>query len=297
MRWEPGLNGTIIAPLDAIPTDGVDVMTTPRYIITGSASGIGRSTARLAAEAGAAVCLVDLDGEALSITADQLRAAGHQVETITADLSEPDSPAQVIEEAAEALGGIDALVSNAGAPAVGSLLELTTDRFDFAIAVNTRAHWLLAKAAHPWLAQSRGAIVTTGSLTGWHPSPPLGAYSTAKAAQMMLVKQMALEWGPDGIRCNSVSPGPTMTRMTDGIFNDDDDPRQREMRLRREAHIPLRKVGTADEVANAVMFLAGPLASQITGIDILVDGGLHLSLMPAVGGGAGREIATSYGDN
>ena len=271
-------------------------MSPQRYVITGSASGIGRSAARLAAEAGAAVCLVDLDGDALEETASALRTAGHRVETVTADLSDPDACARVVDEAAAALGGIDALLSNAGAPVVSSLLDLTVDGFQLAIAVNTRAHWLLGKAAHPWLSESRGSIVTTGSLTGWYPSPPLGAYSAAKAAQMMLVKQMALEWGPDGIRVNSVSPGPTMTGMTEGMFNDDEDPRQREMRIRREAHVPLRKLGTADEVAQAALFLAGPLASHVTGVDILVDGGLHLSLMPAVGGGTGRENASTYAD-
>jgi len=265
-----------------------------RYVITGAASGIGRSAARLAVEAGAAVCLIDLNGDALEAAIAEFRAVGHRVEGITADLADPKVPESVIAEAAEKLGGIDALISNAGAPVVASLLELTVENFDFSIAVNTRAHWLLAKAAHPWLSQSRGSIVTTGSLTGWYPSPPLGAYSTAKAAQMMLVKQMALEWGPDGIRCNSVSPGPTMTGMTEGIFNDDEDPRQREVRLSRESHVPLRKLGTADEVAHAAIFLAGPRASHITGVDIVVDGGLHLSLMPAVGGGTGRENASTY---
>ena len=104
----------------------------------------------------------------------------------------------------------------------------------------------------------------------------------------MLVKQLALEWGPEGIRCNSVSPGPTVTGLTEGVFNDMDDPRQRAIRDMRESNLPLRKIGMPADVARAIMFLAGPEASQITGIDLLVDGGMSVVLMPAAGVTAGR---------
>ena len=148
------------------------------------------------------------------------------------------------------------------------------DDFDFSFAVNARATWLLGKAAYPWLKESKGAFVSTNSACGHHPAPPLAAYGAAKAAALMLVKHMALEWGPDGIGVNSVSPGPTMTGMTEGMFNDDSDPKQRAQREYRESKLPLRKLGRPVEVAQALLFLASPEASQITGVDIKVDGGL-----------------------
>ena len=260
-----------------------------RFVITGAASGIGRAVAELAADSGAALCLVDRDDVALNEVAEAVRARAALVEPLSADLADPAVPEQVIAKAAAAMGGIDVLISNAGAPFVAPLAELSTEAFDLSIAINARAAWLLGKAAHRWLKLSGGAIVVTASITGHEPTPPLGAYAAAKAALLMLVQQMALEWGPDGIRCNSVSPGPTMTGMTAGVFNDPADEKQRAMRAHRESFLPLRKLGRPEEVARTLMFLAGPEASQITGVDILVDGGLSLALMPAAGGGTGHE--------
>jgi len=263
-------------------------MTERRFVITGAASGIGRSVAGLAVDAGAAVSLVDVDEARLATFAADLRDRGVRATTIVADLSVADVPRRVIDESAEFLGGIDVLVSNAGAPQAYPLTDLAVEAFDMAVALNVRATWLLGQAAHAWLSESGGNIVATGSTCGHWPAPPLGAYSVAKAGLLMLVKQMALEWGPDGIRCNSVSPGPTMTGLTEGVFNDVNDPKQRAVRELRESRLPLRKIGTAEEVAQAIMFLASPAASQITGIDILVDGGTSVTVLASAGIEAGR---------
>lgn len=263
-------------------------MSERRYVITGAASGIGRSVAELAADTGAALSLVDIDEVGLKVVADSLRDRGARVTTAVADLTDPDVPARIVAESAEFLGGIDVLVSNAGAPQYFRLKDLTVEAFDLAVALNVRATWLLGQAAHPWLAESRGNIVATASTCGHWPAPPQGAYSVAKAGLLMLVKQMALEWGPDGIRVNSASPGPTMTGLTEGVFNDLNDPKQREIREMREARLPVRKLGTADDVAHTIMFLASPVASQITGVDILVDGGTSVTTLAAAGIEAGR---------
>lgn len=259
-----------------------------RFVITGAASGIGRSVAELAADTGAAVSLVDIDVTGLEVIAASLRERGVRVTTIVADLSRAEEPSRVVAESAEFLGGIDVLVSNAGAPVYARLTDLTVDGFDQAVALNVRATWLLGQAAHPWLSESGGNIVVTGSTCGHWPAPPQGAYSVAKAGLLMLVKQMALEWSPDGIRCNSASPGPTMTGLTEGVFNDLRDPKQRAVREMREARLPTRKLGTADDVAHTIMFLASPEASQITGIDILVDGGTSVTTLASAGIEAGH---------
>ena len=255
-----------------------------RVIITGAASGIGRAVAELlAAESGThQLLLTDRDGDGLTAVAGSIGASAG---TCVADLSGPDCGDVIVAAALAHLGGIDAVVSNAGIIAGSPLIEQTVELFERIYAINTRATWLLAKAAYPHLAASRGAFVATASMSATQPTPGLGFYSSSKAALLMLVRQLSLEWGPDGIRCNTVSPGPTYTPMTQAGYAD------AERRASREAMIPLRKLGMADDVANTILFLLGPQAGHITGIDILVDGGMSNNLMPATGSGTGQQAS------
>jgi NAD(P)-dependent dehydrogenase (short-subunit alcohol dehydrogenase family) len=257
-----------------------------RVIVTGAASGIGKATAlRLVRDSAgregkpAQILLVDIAKEKLDEVASQLRAENAHAEAFVADLSDASVAQGVIDAARAAFGGLDALVSNAGIIQRSSLLDLSVSDYERSFAINTRATWLLAKAAHPLLAASRGCVVATASISGHEPTPPLGAYSSSKAALIMLVRQMAVEWGPDGIRCNTVSPGSTHTAMTDARYSD---PVQREAAAQRS---PLRMVGSPENQAAAISFLVSPDAAYITGIDLLVDGGLATMLMPASGFG------------
>ncbi|GLU37308.1 SDR family oxidoreductase [Pseudomonas sp. NBRC 100443] len=253
-----------------------------KAIVTGAASGIGRATAlRLAkdarsrGDADVQLLLADISAPGLEALAQVMREDGVQVETFVGDLSDTNVPTQIVSAAVAAFGGLDVLVSNAGIIQRNSLLELSTDEFDRELAINTRATWLLGKAAHPWLAKSRGALIATASVSAGQPTPPLGAYSASKAALVMLVRQMSVEWGPDGIRCNSVSPGSTHTGMTDNRYSD---PQQRDAAAKRN---PLQMVGSPDNQAAVIAFLAGSDAAYITGENIVVDGGLQNMLMMA----------------
>jgi NAD(P)-dependent dehydrogenase (short-subunit alcohol dehydrogenase family) len=263
-----------------------------RYLITGAGSGIGRAVAVIAAQQAArgevALTLVDRNVEALDEVAHELSGVGARVLTVVADLSEIEAPAKAVAAAVAEFDGLDTVASIAGITAVDGLESLDVDTYERTFAINTRATWLLAKAAHPALREARGSLVATASISAEHPTPPLGAYSASKAALRMLVRQMALEWGPDGIRCNCVSPGPTDTALTRTAFGDMASAAARENRAYRESLIPLRKIGRAEDVAQAIVFLAGPQASHITGIDLVVDGGLSLALMPLAGGGSGH---------
>jgi NAD(P)-dependent dehydrogenase (short-subunit alcohol dehydrogenase family) len=251
-------------------------------IITGAASGIGKAVAeRMVRDGGlregraTKLLLADIDSKGLKDVSSLLLAQGAQVEAVTADIAETEVPAYIVEAAAQRFGGVDALISNAGIIQRASLLDLAAADYDRSFAINVRATWLLAKAAHPYLARSRGCIVATASISAHEPTPPLGAYSASKAALVMLIRQMACEWGPDGIRCNTVSPGSTHTGMTDARYSD---PALRESAAQRN---PLHMIGSPENQAAAIAFLASPDAAYITGADLVVDGGLRTMLMMA----------------
>jgi NAD(P)-dependent dehydrogenase (short-subunit alcohol dehydrogenase family) len=247
-----------------------------RAIITGAADGIGRATALVMASRGAHLVLVDQDESVLLATCREVRDAGARVEALVVDLAGSRAAQDVVVLAEQRLGGLDAVVSNAGMLNDASLLELDAELWDRTFAVNVRATWLLARAAHRLLSPSRGAIVATGSIAASHPISPHGAYSPSKAALVMLVRQMAHEWGPDRIRCNSVSPGMVVTGMSAQFYADE---RQRQARADL---LPLRRVGQPEDVARTILWLLGPDAEYVTGQDILVDGGLDTMLMAAV---------------
>jgi NAD(P)-dependent dehydrogenase (short-subunit alcohol dehydrogenase family) len=254
-----------------------------RAIVTGAASGIGSAIARmLAREPDTGLVLTDRDSQKLAVIAEEL-GRSTRVERIVGDIADEALPALLVDRCVERFGGVDAIISNAGAVSGAPLLELDIEQFDLLFRINTRPTWLLGKAAHAHLKASGGSIVATASMSAEHPTPPLGTYAASKAALLMLIRQMALEWGPDGIRANCVSPGPTVTGITAASYSDPE-------RLdRRQAAIPLGKVSVADDIANAIQFLIGPGASQITGHNLVVDGGLGTALMALSGAGTGLD--------
>jgi glucose 1-dehydrogenase len=251
-----------------------------RVVITGASRGIGRATAlKLAADGAQAMTLCDIAYlDELEALAASLRASGCKVRTLRADMAKPRDPAKLIAVAAKAMGGIDAIVGNAGITAPARLVDLDVATWDRVFDVNLRANWLLAKAAHPHLKRSKGAIVMLASMAGVMPQLPTGAYSPAKAALIMLTEMMAMEWAPDGIRANSACPGFVHTSMTDAIY------RRPKLARGRARLVPLARVAKPEDIADAVAFLLSPQASYITGQALLVDGGLTRSILNHVPG-------------
>lgn len=256
-----------------------------RVIITGAAGGIGAAVARGLASGDPIarphrMLLVGRDRAGL---AETVRHIGPSATACVADLSDPHCGDTIVAAAVATMGGIDGLVSNAGIVEPAPLADLAVEAFDRTIAVNVRATWLIAKAAYPHLREAGGgAVVATASVSATQPTPSLGAYSASKAALVMLVRQMANEWGPDGIRCNTVSPGPTLTPMTAVRYGNT------ERRSRREADLPLRRLAEAKDIASVILFLLSDAARNVTGIDLATDGGLGTTLMASIGSGTGK---------
>ena len=246
-----------------------------RVLVTGAASGIGRATClRLARDARAthhpvSIAAVDVVPPVqLEILLDELRKLDAQALGLSGDMGTVDGPAHVIAEAVARFGGLDGVVSNAGINRPGALVDYAVEDWDRLFAVNTRATWLLAKAAHAALKSSRGAIVAVASMSGSHAHANLGAYGPSKAALIMLVQILAQEFGHDGIRVNSVSPGMVRTGMTAKVY---EDPR---LATERAGLVPLGRVAGPDDIADVIAFLLGPDARYVNGHDLIVDGGV-----------------------
>ncbi len=258
-----------------------------RVLVTGAASGIGRATCfRLARDARAAgraasVAAVDLEGAAgLDGLVTDLAGFGGKALPIRADMATVDGPARAVEQAVAAFGGLDGLVSNAGVNRPGPLVSYPVEDWDRMFAVNTRATWLLARAAHPALKAAGGAIVAVGSMSGSNAHANLGAYGPSKAAVIMLVQVLAQEFGRDGIRVNAVSPGMVRTGMTERVYAD------AAVAAERDALVPLGRVATPEDMADVIAFLLGPDARYVNGHDLVVDGGItgnFLGRLPGIG--------------
>lgn len=245
-----------------------------RILITGAnTEGLGGAIARrLAAEARAigeqcVLALCTSGGKSYRGLADELTAMGARIVTLHGDLNDPETPARLVEDAVAFAGGLDGVVANAGLMKPGRLTKLSLEDWDRVFAIDVRSVWLLAKAAHEPLKESKGAFVGIASTSAFEPYKLGGAYSSAKAAEVMLCRQLAIEWGSDGIRVNVVSPGSMRTSMNPNLDSPD-------YVASRNRMIPIGRLGEPSEIAAAVTFLLGENASYMTGENITVDGGL-----------------------
>ncbi|GAB4068785.1 SDR family oxidoreductase [Ancylobacter sonchi] len=253
-----------------------------RLLVTGASRGIGAAIAlKLGRQHGARLRIAIAGrstGEALAGVAAELRGLGAEVTTLAGDLADALVPERLVAEASAFCGGLDGVVANAGITGPAPLATLDPAEWDRLFAVNARSVWLMAKAAYPHLAASRGAFVAVASASGMAPHPGMGAYSASKAALIMLCRQLGQEWAPAGIRVNSVSPGMIRTTLTEAIY------RNPEVAAERNRIVPLGRVGEAEDVAGTVAFLLGPDAGFIVGQNICMDGGYTESALGRIPG-------------
>jgi len=240
-----------------------------RAIVTGGASGIGLAAARRLLEAGARVALLDLPGERLEAAAAELGAPG-----LAADVRDAAAVEAACAAAADALGGLTIAFNNAGAGHVAPLDRYAPGDVARLVDVNLIGAYNLLRAALPrLLAAGGGAIVNNASVSGLQPTRGEAPYAAAKAGVIALTRSAALEYGPR-IRVNCVSPGMIRTPLTEGLF------RMPGLLDPLLEALPAGRAGTAEEVADAVVFLCSPRAAFITGANLVIDGGQSL-----VGGG------------
>lgn len=256
-----------------------------RALVSGGSSGIGAATCVKLAEAALArgaqpmiaVCGYELNSSQEQVVRE-IESMGGKAIALAGDLGDPVVPSQLVDAAVAEFGGLDALVANAGIASPGAICDLSLDDWDSMFSVNLRGAWLLAKASYPHLKNSQGSACFTSSMSGQLPHAGSGAYSPSKAALTMLAQTLALEWAPEGIRVNVVSPGMTHTRMTEKMYADP------EIKKAREKIIPLTRIGDPMDIANVIEFLVGPLSGYVTGQDICVDGGFSKSILSHIPG-------------
>jgi len=240
-------------------------------IVTGATSGIGAATAKIFRLHGARVLAVGRDEAALARLADPHR---HTV-TCAADVTADDAPARIVEAALAEFGNVDILVSSAGIIAMGTLEQTSDEDWDRMLDVNLRAPFRLMRAAAPHLARRKGAVVNVSSVAGPRVFPGLLSYCVSKAGLDQLTRCAAIELAPQGVRVNAVCPGVVVTdlHLRTGMSREKYDAF---LEHSRETH-PMGRTGTAEEIAELILFLASERSGWITGETMAIDGGRHLT--------------------
>ncbi|MPY53682.1 SDR family NAD(P)-dependent oxidoreductase [Streptomyces acidicola] len=238
--------------------------------VTGAGSGMGLAAARAFAASGAAVALADINEDAVTGAAKQLADDGHQVLALVCDVSDEDQVAAAVDRTVETFGRLDMAYNNAGIQVPPTdAAEESIDQFEKVHAINLRGIWAAMKhELRHMRAQGSGAIVNCSSLGGLVGLPGRASYHSSKHGVIGLTTSAAIEYAPRGIRINAICPGTIDTPMvSDMIAKGELD------RAEAEANQPINRLGTADEMAQAVLWLCSPGAGFVVGVALPVDGG------------------------
>jgi NAD(P)-dependent dehydrogenase (short-subunit alcohol dehydrogenase family) len=235
-------------------------------LITGGTSGIGRATANKLAQLDIHVLVVGRNAERGKKTIDQIHAAGGKADFILSDLRDAASARAVAKRAIDlGSGHVDILINNAGIYPFGPTHEMTEEGFDRVFSLNVKVPYFLVAELAPLMAKrGKGVIVNLSTMAADYGAPGMSLYGSSKAAINLLTKTWAAEYGPSGVRVNAVSPGPTRTEGTDAMG---------EGLEQLASQAPAGRAATADEIAEAIVFLASDRASFIYGAKLAVDGG------------------------
>lgn len=242
-------------------------------IVTGGASGLGEAIVGRLARDGYAVVVADVDEPLAQQVADNLRAAGRTVEPMTVDVTNEGEVAALVDAVAERHGRIDVLVCSAAVEVRASIVDTTDDDWQRILDINLKGPFLCMKHAIPHIVTAGGgSVVLLGSVLGAIGAPAYAAYCASKGALNNLAKQVAIEHAPDHVRVNVVSPSATDTGLFMRVAHQTPEPEKIIDMVR--AGSPMKRLGTATEVADTVAFLCSPGAAYISGTIIPLDGGM-----------------------
>ena len=241
-------------------------------LITGGASGMGKVAAALFAREGAKVVLTDVADDQGEATAEEIRRAGGEAAYVHADVSREADAEAMVDAAVERFGGLHVLYNNAGVmlPEDGSV-DATEERvWDITLGVNVKGVAFGCKYGVPaMIASGGGSIVNVASFVAWMgAATSQTAYTSSKGAVLAMTREIAVEYARRGVRCNALCPGPIETPLLMQLLSDD------AKRQRRFVHIPMGRLGQAEELARAALFLASDDSSFMTGASLIVDGGI-----------------------
>lgn len=242
-------------------------------LVTGATGGIGAATVALLASAGASLVLTSNDADKCEAMAADLCAGGTAAWAIPAELSDQVSVREMAQRALELAGRIDVLICNAGMEGhVGPIGEATLPAIETLLHVNLISAMTLTSALVPQMAATgKGSIVFVASIAGLRGNKVIGQYGVSKAALAQLGRNLAVEWGPQGVRANTIAPGLTRTPFAKPLLENAD------VLPRRLSLTPLRRAGEPDEIAAGILFLASDAAGFVTGHTLVVDGGTTIS--------------------
>lgn len=242
-------------------------------IVTGAASGIGKGIAYAYADNGVRVVAADVNREGVEEVVETIHENGGDAFALTIDVSQPDQVQRMVNQTLDTYGHIDILCYSAGIDhPVKPLVEMDVDVWDRVMNVNVKGIFLCAKAVLPSMIKAEsGTIINVASDLGYVVVPNLGPYCTSKGAVLQLTRALAAENGPYGIRVNAICPTMVDTPMARRTLNSQPNPEAWLEEI--ESSIPLRRIGTVDEIASVAVFLASDEASYITGACMTVDGG------------------------
>lgn len=238
-------------------------------VITGSSRGIGRAIALRMAQHGAKIVVSSRKAEACEKVVAEIRAAGGEAIVVPCNVSDKAQLQALVDVANAQWGRIDILVCNAAVnPFFGASKDIPDDAFDKIMAVNIKSnHWLANMVAPGMAERGNGAIIVISSVGGLFGSSTLGAYGISKAADMQLVRNLAVEWGPQNVRANAIAPGLIKTDFARALWENP------EIAKKATKGYALRRVGEPDEIAGAAVFLGSAAGSFMTGQTMVIDGG------------------------
>ncbi|MEM1199186.1 MAG: SDR family oxidoreductase [Pseudomonadota bacterium] len=242
-------------------------------IVTGSTKGIGKAIAEAFAGAGAKVVISSRKADMCDEVAAKIRADGHEAMAIPCHVGRREELEALVAKTVEAWGGVDILVCNAATnPVYGPMADAGDDAFSKIMETNVLSVYQLCNMVCPLMAQrGGGSVIVISSIAGLRGNAVIGIYGVSKAAEAGLVRNLAVEWGPKGIRANAISPGLIKTDFARALWEDP-------VRLERaENQTPLRRIGEPEDIAGVALFLASDASAYVTGHNLVADGGETIS--------------------